>query len=94
MTYLQSGGSDHNILSQLYELQVEATALEKAGMRSERKGRKKSKLFIPAAQPFSNVDQRFYYVIEIHNQTYFFALHLDLLVLFTGVETILQKNPV
>ncbi|KAJ6659442.1 hypothetical protein lerEdw1_018676 [Lerista edwardsae] len=41
LAYLQGGGSDHNIISQMYELQVEATALETAGARPEYKGRKK-----------------------------------------------------
>ncbi|XP_063153879.1 coiled-coil domain-containing protein 17 [Candoia aspera] len=40
-TYLQSGGSDHNILRQMYELQLEATALEKNGTKPEQRGRKK-----------------------------------------------------
>ncbi|KAM6457018.1 coiled-coil domain-containing protein 17 [Liasis olivaceus] len=41
LTYLQSGGSDHNILHQMYELQLEATALEKNGTKPEQRGRKK-----------------------------------------------------
>ncbi|XP_025030634.1 coiled-coil domain-containing protein 17 [Python bivittatus] len=41
LTYLQSGGSDHNILHQMYELQLEATALEKNVTKPEQRGRKK-----------------------------------------------------
>ncbi|XP_053100271.1 coiled-coil domain-containing protein 17 isoform X3 [Hemicordylus capensis] len=41
LAYLQNGGSDHNIINQMYELQMETTALEKAGARPEHKGRKK-----------------------------------------------------
>ncbi|XP_048352163.1 coiled-coil domain-containing protein 17 [Sphaerodactylus townsendi] len=41
LAYMQSGNNDHNILRQMYELQVEAVALEKAGSRPELKGRKK-----------------------------------------------------
>uniref|UniRef100_A0ABM5G7L3 Coiled-coil domain-containing protein 17 isoform X1 n=2 Tax=Pogona vitticeps TaxID=103695 RepID=A0ABM5G7L3_9SAUR len=41
LAYVQSGGSDHNILRQMYELQVEAVALEKTKGRPEHKARKK-----------------------------------------------------
>ncbi|XP_026563120.1 coiled-coil domain-containing protein 17 [Pseudonaja textilis] len=41
LTYLQSGGSDHHIIRQMYELQLEATALEKNGTKPEQRGRKK-----------------------------------------------------
>ncbi|XP_054837255.1 coiled-coil domain-containing protein 17 isoform X2 [Eublepharis macularius] len=41
MAYVQSGNNDHSILNQIYELQAEAIALEKAGARPEHKGRKK-----------------------------------------------------
>ncbi|XP_070795714.1 coiled-coil domain-containing protein 17 [Pituophis catenifer annectens] len=41
LTYLQSGGSDHHIIRQMYELQLEATALEKNGTKPEQNGRKK-----------------------------------------------------
>lgn len=44
LAYLQGGGSDPNIISQLYELQVEATTLETTGAKPEYKDRKKSKL--------------------------------------------------
>lgn len=47
LTYLQNGGSDHHILRQMYELQLEATALEKNGTKPEQKGRKKSELCFP-----------------------------------------------
>ncbi|XP_062995877.1 coiled-coil domain-containing protein 17 [Elgaria multicarinata webbii] len=40
--YLQSGGNDLSVLQQMYELQVEAIALEKGGARPEHKGRKKT----------------------------------------------------
>ncbi|XP_061488740.1 coiled-coil domain-containing protein 17 [Rhineura floridana] len=49
--YLQSGGSDHNILRQMYELQVEAIALEKGGARPEHKGRKKKHEGSPSTYP-------------------------------------------
>uniref|UniRef100_A0A8C5RZS7 Coiled-coil domain-containing protein 17 n=1 Tax=Laticauda laticaudata TaxID=8630 RepID=A0A8C5RZS7_LATLA len=41
LTYLQSGGSDHHIIRQMYELQLEATALEKNGTKPEQRRRKK-----------------------------------------------------
>ncbi|KAJ7332818.1 hypothetical protein JRQ81_014998 [Phrynocephalus forsythii] len=41
LAYVQSGGSDPNILRQMYELQVEAVALEKTKGRPEHKPRKK-----------------------------------------------------
>ncbi|CAI5777313.1 Hypothetical predicted protein [Podarcis lilfordi] len=51
LAYLQGGGSDHNILRQMYELQVEATALEKVGARPEHKGRKKKHEGSPNSYP-------------------------------------------
>ncbi|KAL7985154.1 hypothetical protein Chor_003724 [Crotalus horridus] len=41
LTYLQNGGSDHHILRQMCELQLEATALEKNDTKPEQRGRKK-----------------------------------------------------
>lgn len=48
LAYVQSGNNDHNILNQMYELQVEAIALEKAGARPEHSDRKKSEFYFPA----------------------------------------------
>ncbi|XP_070601103.1 coiled-coil domain-containing protein 17 [Erythrolamprus reginae] len=42
LTYLQSGGSDQHIVRQMYELQLEAIALEKNGTKPEQRGRKKN----------------------------------------------------
>ncbi|XP_034635999.1 coiled-coil domain-containing protein 17 [Trachemys scripta elegans] len=41
LAYLQGGGSDPAVLAQMYDLQVEATALERAAGRQEHKERKK-----------------------------------------------------
>ncbi|XP_067423919.1 coiled-coil domain-containing protein 17 [Emydura macquarii macquarii] len=41
LAYLQGGGSDPAVLAQMYDLQVEATALERAAGRQERRERKK-----------------------------------------------------
>uniref|UniRef100_A0A8C4YSV9 Coiled-coil domain containing 17 n=1 Tax=Gopherus evgoodei TaxID=1825980 RepID=A0A8C4YSV9_9SAUR len=47
LAYLQGGGSDPAVLAQMYDLQVEATALETAAGRQEHKERKKSKSLPP-----------------------------------------------
>uniref|UniRef100_A0A452I2P2 Coiled-coil domain containing 17 n=1 Tax=Gopherus agassizii TaxID=38772 RepID=A0A452I2P2_9SAUR len=47
LAYLQGGGSDPAVLAQMYDLQVEATALERAAGRQEHKERKKSKSLPP-----------------------------------------------
>nr|XP_056701524.1 coiled-coil domain-containing protein 17 [Euleptes europaea] len=51
LAYVQSGNNDHNILNQMYELQVEAIALEKAGAKPEHKGRKKKHESRPNTYP-------------------------------------------
>uniref|UniRef100_A0A8C3FD79 Coiled-coil domain-containing protein 17 n=1 Tax=Chrysemys picta bellii TaxID=8478 RepID=A0A8C3FD79_CHRPI len=50
LAYLQGGGSDPAVLAQMYDLQVEATALERAAGRQEHKERKKSKSLLPLPQ--------------------------------------------
>nr|XP_016848713.1 PREDICTED: coiled-coil domain-containing protein 17 [Anolis carolinensis] len=49
LAYVQSGGSDVNVLRQMYELQVEAIALEKAEARPEHKSRRKKYESSPSA---------------------------------------------
>ncbi|XP_077190107.1 coiled-coil domain-containing protein 17 isoform X2 [Paroedura picta] len=66
LAYVQSGNNDHNILNQMYELQVEAIALEKAGARPEHKGRKKKLEGSPNTYPWG-LDAELL-AVELENQ--------------------------
>ncbi|XP_042318892.1 coiled-coil domain-containing protein 17-like [Sceloporus undulatus] len=66
LAYVQSGGSDHNILRQMYELQVEAVGLEKTEARPEHKGRKKKHESSPSA--FSRGLDAELLSVELENQ--------------------------
>ncbi|XP_060087686.1 coiled-coil domain-containing protein 17 [Heteronotia binoei] len=52
LAYAQSGNNDHNILNQMYELQVEAIELEKGGARPDHNSRKKKHEGNPNTYPW------------------------------------------
>ncbi|KAL8178804.1 UNVERIFIED_CONTAM: hypothetical protein K2H54_056596 [Gekko kuhli] len=66
LAYVQSGNNDHSILNQMYELQVEAIALEKVGARPEHKGRKNKHEGSPNIYPWG-LDAELL-AVELENQ--------------------------